>query len=204
MNLSSPSPLREEETKSHVCSKQRNTLRERSELEEGEREGVVGALPQSLFLPCWPSGSARLGSSNEMKNTKLSHLQVRIVVSELSSPPLSSPETTAGPLIVGENIVATGVRCRLISDNWLKDRRVAGAKELTAAGNLQVEVFWKGFQIGLEILKNGSFSEGIDSCLGRIDSHDSELKENVILGPQSRFSHCPNRFRVSQRARALF
>ncbi|MED6127073.1 hypothetical protein PIB30_084650, partial [Stylosanthes scabra] len=62
---------------------------------------------------------------------------------------------------------------------------------------------WKGFQIGLEILKNGSFSEGIDSCLGRIDSHDSELKENVILGPQSRFSHCPNRFRVSQRARAL-
>ncbi|MED6114770.1 hypothetical protein PIB30_083726, partial [Stylosanthes scabra] len=50
-------------------------------------------------------------------------------------------------------------------------------------------------------IEKGSFSEGIDSCLGRIDSHDSGLKENVILGLQSRFSHCPNRFRFPQRAR---
>ncbi|MED6153438.1 hypothetical protein PIB30_102014, partial [Stylosanthes scabra] len=55
--------------------------------------------------------------------------------------------------------------------------------------------------MGLRLLKNGSFSEGIDSCLGRIDYHESGLKENVILGLQSRFSHCPNRFKVAQRAR---
>ncbi|MED6200615.1 hypothetical protein PIB30_086950, partial [Stylosanthes scabra] len=59
----------------------------------------------------------------------------------------------------------------------------------------------KGFQRASEILENGSFSEGIDSCLGKIDFHDSGLKENVILGLQSRFSHCPNRFRFPQRAR---
>ncbi|MED6188308.1 hypothetical protein PIB30_084734, partial [Stylosanthes scabra] len=44
------------------------------------------------------------------------------------------------------------------------------------------------FKRASEVLENGSFSEGIDSCLGRIDSHDSGLKENVILGLQSRFS----------------
>ncbi|MED6127833.1 hypothetical protein PIB30_091924 [Stylosanthes scabra] len=49
-----------------------------------------------------------------------------------------------------------------------------------------------------------SLREGIDSCLRRIDSHDSGLKENVILGLQSRFSHCANRFRFPQRARVLF
>ncbi|MED6187915.1 hypothetical protein PIB30_081120 [Stylosanthes scabra] len=54
-----------------------------------------------------------------------------------------------------------------------------------------------------ELFENGSFSKGIDSSLWRIDSYDSGLKENVILVLQSRFSHCPNRFRFPQRARVL-
>ncbi|MED6185084.1 hypothetical protein PIB30_053635, partial [Stylosanthes scabra] len=45
------------------------------------------------------------------------------------------------------------------------------------------------FKRASDLFENGSFSEGTDSCLRRIDSHDSGLKENVILGLQSRFSH---------------
>ncbi|MED6183547.1 hypothetical protein PIB30_038860 [Stylosanthes scabra] len=60
------------------------------------------------------------------------------------------------------------------------------------------------FKRASKLFENGSFSKGIDLCLGRVDSHNSGLKENVILGLQSLFSHCPNRFRFSQRAKVLF
>ncbi|MED6213129.1 hypothetical protein PIB30_090251 [Stylosanthes scabra] len=172
-------------------------LRERKDPSlKREREGIAGALPPSLFLPCWPLGSAGFGSSKEMKNTKLSHFQVRTVVSELSSPLLSTPETTTGVLRTSDrwrNIVATGVHCRIGVLRVLKSFRYKELTVLGAYGNRRV-ICGGGF---------GNISEGIDSCLGRIDSHDSGLKENVILGLQSRFSHCPNRFKFSQRARIL-
>ncbi|MED6174150.1 hypothetical protein PIB30_066201 [Stylosanthes scabra] len=49
-----------------------------------------------------------------------------------------------------------------------------------------------------DFIGKGSFSEGINSCLGGIDSHDFGLKENVILGLQSRFSHCDSGFHRGQ------
>ncbi|MED6152298.1 hypothetical protein PIB30_090603 [Stylosanthes scabra] len=97
---------------------------------------------------------------------------------------------------VGLTIVATKVRRVGVV--------VGDCCELGAYCAMELTVYEMVFRKNFRFKEKGSFSEGIDSCLGRINSHDSELNENVILGPQSRFSHCPNRFRVSQRARVLF
>ncbi|MED6211310.1 hypothetical protein PIB30_072500 [Stylosanthes scabra] len=71
-------------------------------------------------------------------------------------------------------------------------------------GSVGYGFYEKVFKRTSDFIGKGSFSEGIDSCLGRIDSHDSRLKENVIMGLQRRFFRCPNRFINAQRARDLF
>ncbi|MED6170885.1 hypothetical protein PIB30_035463, partial [Stylosanthes scabra] len=80
-----------------------------------------------------------------------------------------------------------GARERRSSVSWCRCGSIClGAYGARVIAGLVNEVLRKGFSKEFpRYLKNGSFSEGIDSCLGRIDSHDRGLKENMIRPSES-------------------